>query len=174
MNREGRLRQGNEPLDAEKAWNYALTLLTRRAHTEAEISERLARRRAPPAVIDDVLSRLRRYQLVDDEAFAESFVRSHSPRKGSLALRRDLLRKGVPEEITEESLVELDEVIQAETAGTLLDRNAWRFRGPDGRRNRARAFAFLARRGFPVPVVLDALDHCEWLGAEPEEGQEDG
>ena len=169
--RQRQRRRGDrqEPLNAERAWSYALTLLTRRAHTEAEIEEKLSRRGAAPTIVEDVLARLRHYRLVDDEAFAESFVRSHSPRKGELALRRDLLRKGVPEEITEGSLAEVDEPSQIETAGRLLERNAWRFRGADGRRNRARAFAFLARRGFPSAVVMGALERCEWLAAGPDE-----
>ena len=161
-------------LNAERAWSYALTLLTRRAHTEAEIRERLTGKSASPEVTDEVLVRLKRYGLVDDEAFAEAFVRSHSPRKGSLALRRDMRRKGVPEEVVERSIESLDEGSQLESARKLLERNAWRFRGADSRRNRSRAFAFLARRGFPVPLVMEALERCAWLSAEADEWPEPG
>ncbi|HEX7004222.1 MAG TPA: regulatory protein RecX [Trueperaceae bacterium] len=179
MSRVRSVRSGAEsrPLPPEKAWNYALTLLTRRAHTEAELTEKLTRRRASPEVVAEVLGRLRRYRLVDDEAFAEAFVRTHAQRKGTLALRRELLRKGVPEEVAEESLVELDDAAQSATAAKLLERNAWRFRGSDPRRNRARAFAFLARRGFPSTVVMEALEGCEWLtsgGDDDAEGDDGG
>ena len=165
-----RRRRPAEPLTPEKAWNYVLTLLTRRSHTEAELEEKLGRRQAPPEVIEDVMERLRRYRLVDDEAFAQAFVRSHAPRKGTLALRRELLRKGVPEEVTEESLAELDDSAQRAAAQRLLTRNAWRFRGEDRRRNRARAFAFLARRGFPAPLVMEVVEAAEWLNPE-DDGQ---
>lgn len=161
-------------LNTERAWSYALTLLSRRAYTEAEVRERLGRKRFASDVIDDVVVRLKSYRLIDDEAFAEAFVRSHSPRKGSLALRRDLHRKGVPEAVTEESLETLDDARQAETARKLLERNAWRFRGPDPRRNRTRAFAFLARRGFPAPVSLEAMQRCEGLVSDPDEWPEPG
>jgi regulatory protein len=142
----------------ERAWSYALTLLARRSHTEAEIRERLARKQAVSAVIDEVLDRLARYRLVDDAAFAEAYVRTHGGRKGSIALRHDLRCKGVPEEAAESSLAPLDEETELANAASLLERNAWRFRTDDPRRGRARAFAFLARRGFPAEVAAEALE----------------
>jgi regulatory protein len=142
----------------ERAWSYALALLTRRSHTEAEIRDRLARKQAEGAVIDEVLGRLARYRLVDDDAFAEAYVRTHGGRKGSIALRHELRRKGVPEEATESSLAPLDQETELANADRLLERNAWRFRTDDARRGRARAFAFLARRGFPAEVAAAALE----------------
>lgn len=161
-------------LSAERAWSYALTLLTRRAHTEAEVRERLARKGAASEVVDEVVVQLERYGLIDDEAFAEAFVRSHSPRKGSLALRRDMRSKGVPEEVVEGIIESLGETSQLESARKLLERNGWRFRGADTRRNRSRAFAFLARRGFPAAMVMEALERCEWITADPDEWPEPG
>ncbi|MEX2535450.1 MAG: regulatory protein RecX [Trueperaceae bacterium] len=160
-------------LDKERAWSYALTLLSRRSYTVAEVSERLVRRQASTEVIDEVILRLKHYRLVDDEAFAEAYVRTHSARKGSLALRFELRRKGVPEEVSESALQPLDEAAQTESAVSLLNRQAWRLKGGDERRNRARAFAFLARRGFPGDTVSAALERCPWLTAGDEQSEFD-
>jgi regulatory protein len=157
----------------ERAWSYALALLTRRSHTEAEIRERLARKLAGSAVIDEVVERLARYRLVDDGAFAEAYVRSRSGRKGSIALRHELRRKGVPEEAADSSLAPLDEQTELANAVRLLARNAWRFRIEDARRGRARAFAFLARRGFPAEVSAAALEQ-QWLEQQWVEPADDG
>jgi regulatory protein len=154
-------------LGPEQAWLYALALLTRRSHTEAELRERLLRKQAKEPVVDEVLERLAHYQLVDDGEFAEAYVRTHGTRKGSIALRHELLRRGVPDETAESSLEPLDRDAELANAERLLERNAWRFRGSDARRERARAFAFLARRGFPGEVVATALERCDWL--DPDE-----
>ncbi len=146
-------------MNESRAWNYCLWLLGRRAYTEAELLERLARKETEPEVAARVLERLRNYGFVDDEAFAGQFVRSRAPRYGSLRLRGDLLRKGVGEEVVEAELAGLSEKTQEDAAFSLLERNAWRFRRTtDIRRERARAWAFLARRGFPPPAVSAAVE----------------
>jgi len=109
-------------------------------------------------------------------------VRSRRNERGRLALRRELLRKGVDETLIDRILEgdddepALDDAQQLEAAAGLLEKHAWRFaaRAPaaDGddaaagsdaaaalerRRRRARAAAFLARRGFTPDVVGEAL-----------------
>jgi regulatory protein len=150
----------------EECWAYALRLLTRRSHTEAEIRARLTRKGSKPELVDETVARLAHYGLVDDKAYAEAYVRSRRTRKGSLALRHELRRKGVTEVLSEEALLPLDEASEVESAASLLQRNAWRFRGAEARRNRAKAFAFLARRGFAAEVALGALERLEWQGGE--------
>lgn len=151
-----------------RAWAYALYLLARRSHSEAEIRERLARKQAEREVVEEVIERLSRYRLVDDAAFAESYIRTQRGRKGSIALRHELRRKGIPEALSERALAPLSESVQLTSAVDLLERNAWRFKTARVQRNRARAFAFLARRGFPAGIVAEALEQADWLGrAEP-------
>lgn len=117
-----------------------------------------------PELAAELLDRLEEFGLLDDAAFAEGFVNSRRTRKGRIALSRELRSKGVAEEIIDETLAPLDDAAQLETAVELLERNAWRFEGVDRRRNRARAFAFLARRGFPAGVAADALERADLPG----------
>lgn len=149
-------------MDGSRAWNYCLWLLGRRAYSEEELRERLLRKEATPEVAESVLQRLRNYGFVDDEAFTSQFVGFRAKRYGSLRLRGELLRKGVDEELVEAELARLTEAEQEEVALGLLNRNTWRFtRSADQRRDRARAWAFLARRGFPPPAVSAAVERFE-------------
>ena len=146
-------------MDDRRAWNYCLWLLGRRAYTRAELQERLQRKEAAADVIASVLQRLTDYGFVDDGAFTSQFVSSRSSRYGSLRLRGDLLRKGVSEELVEAELAGLADESQEQAAFSLLERNSWRFsRSTDARRERARAWAFLARRGFPPDAVSSAVE----------------
>lgn len=146
-------------MDEPRAWNYCLWLLGRRAHSRAELQEKLERKGTEADTVQRVLDRLEGYGYVNDRSFADQFVNSRSRRYGSLRLRGELLRKGIAEELVEEQLSGLSSDSQREAALALLEKNAWRFnRGDDPRRNRARAWSFLARRGFPPPAAGAALE----------------
>ena len=161
-------------MDEARAWNYCLWLLGRRAHSEEELRERMLRKEATPDTADAVLQRLRKYGFVDDEAFTSQFVYFRARRYGSMRLRGDLLRKGVDEELVEAELAKLTEAEQEEVALDLLVRNTWRFtRSEDPRKDRARAWAFLARRGFPPPAVSAAVERFE-SGLPPRADSGDG
>ena len=179
-------RRAPRPLAPERAWSYALWLLGRQAYTASELTDRLARRGLDPALCAETVARLQELRLLDDRAFAESYVRRRRDERGRLALRAELRRKGVEEALIEGVLTGddddpgLDDQQQLEAASVLLAKHAWRFAGrpagdaPDGdapaggrdagrdagldhQRRRARAAAFLARRGFAPDVVSEAL-----------------
>src|SRR5690625_4418602 len=149
-------------MDEARAWNYCLWLLSRRAYTEAELRERLLRKETAPEVAERLLERLRDYGVVDDGEFASQFVAGRAARDGRIRLRGALLRKGVPEELVDSEITGLTDEGQEEAALRLLERNAWRFRrSDDQRRERARAWAFLARRGLPPDAVSAAVERFE-------------
>ncbi|PRC42606.1 recombination regulator RecX, partial [Mycobacterium sp. ITM-2017-0098] len=60
---------------AEQARALCLRLLTARARTRAELETQLAKRGYPDDVSASVLDRLTQVGLVDDEDFAEQWVR---------------------------------------------------------------------------------------------------
>lgn len=158
-----RSRKPPEPLDAARAWDYALWLLGRQAYSAAEIERRLLRRKLPAADAERVVARLIELQLLDDERFATSFVRSRKAAKGPLALRSMLRQRGVSEDVVHAALEAEGETDQVGAATALLARQAWRFEAAtsDDRdqalRARSRAMAFLARRGFASDTVHAAL-----------------
>lgn len=180
-------RRPPRPLAPERAWSYALWLLGRQAYTASELRDRLARRGLDPDRCAETVARLQELRLLDDRAFAEAYVRRRRDERGRLALGAELRRKGVEEALIEGVLAGgdddpgLGDAQQLEAASALLARHAWRFAGrpageppEDGgtaeaagdagrearldlRRRRARAAAFLARRGFAPDVVSEAL-----------------
>ena len=148
----------DRPYTYERAWNYALWLLSRKAYTEGELRTKLARKRAAEDDVERILEKLRGYAFVDDALYAERYVRDRGGRKGEIALRQELRRKGVAEAEIAEALEPLDDASQLAAAAALLSRNAWRFDKGDPPRDRARAFAFLARRGYGAGVARAALE----------------
>lgn len=144
------------PYPFERAWNYALWLLGRQMRSAAQLRARLGKKGATPADIERVIQKLLELRYLDDAGFAEAYVRGHKHKKGSLALARELAHKGIPEELRETALHGLGEGEQLKTARALVEKNRWRWQGKP--RAKSRAFAFLARRGFPAEVARHALE----------------
>ena len=158
-------RKPSKPYTYERSWNYVLWLLSRKAYTKKQLRDKLVRRAAEAEVIERVLDKLEERRFVDDETYADMYVRSRQKRKGRVALRRELFHKGVSEEIVDKTLEPLTEEDQIAAASAVLSKNAWRFTRDDARKTYAKAYAFLARRGFTSDVVKAALEEVA-LGEE--------
>lgn len=147
--------------DYKRSWNYVLWLLGRKSYTKAQLREKLRKKEATPDVINQVIARLEELKFVNDEDFASMYVQSRYKRKGRIVLKQELSRKGVSENIIDETLGTLNTETQIENATALLHKHAWRFQKEDPRKNYAKAFAFLARRGFTADVVKSAMEKSE-------------
>ncbi len=149
------------PYTYERSLNYVLWLLARKAYTEAELRGKLAKKEAAPEIVERVMARLAELRYLDDALYAEGYVQSRKHRKGRLALRRELVYKGVAETVVEETLAAIAPAEQLELAAALLEKQAWRFKKDDPRKSYAKAYAFLARRGFTSEVVKEALEQAK-------------
>lgn len=144
---------------ARQARDLCLRLLTDRARTRHELEEVLLAEEVPDAVVGSVLDRLVELRLIDDAAYAESFVRSRQ-RAGMAArsVSRELRAKGIAEDDAQAALATLDPDQERETALLLAGRRAARTAGlaPDVRRRRL--YGWLARRGYSSEVVASVVD----------------
>ena len=135
----------------EKAVAAGLRFLSYRPRSEAEMRARL-RRRYPDEVVQAAVQRLREGGLVNDRAFALAWSESrasHRPRSASL-VRRELLGKGVPRDIAQETVETLDDEESAYSAG---QRAAASMMDVDYQTFRHRLWGYLHRRGFSQSVI---------------------
>jgi regulatory protein len=86
-----------KPLDREALMAYSARVLSSRAQTIAELREKLKRRAADPADVDEVLARLKQMGYLNDERFAEGFVtwRKDHEGLGKTRVLRDLIARRV-------------------------------------------------------------------------------
>ncbi len=149
----------------EQAHAVCLRLLTVRARTRAELVGQLAQRGYPDDVAETVLARLTAVGLVDDEDFADQWVRSRQvyAGKGKRALAAELRTKGVADEVIATALSGIDAGAERLRAEQLVERRLRREvldEGDDVKVTR-RLVGMLARRGYnqsmAVAVVTDAL-----------------
>ncbi len=165
---EEKIRQLHQAEAGEKAYQRALNFLSYRVRTESEVRRNLNKHDTPESVIEEVLERLRRNRLVDDQQFANSWVenRSEFRPRGRRALQSELRQKGVDQEVIEEVLQDLDEEELAYQAAKKSVRKYLRFEWPEFRK---KLLGFLARRGFNYAVAAPAVERV-W--AEEQENTE--
>lgn len=144
-----------------RAYDAALHFLGSRPRSEREIRDRLARHDFDVQVVDRVIERLRRIQLVDDAAFAAYWVEqraTHRPR-GARLLKQELRQKGVSQDVVAEALPADDD---DEGAYRAAQRKASSLRALDERPFKQRLGAFLQRRGYNYEMIRGVVARL-WL-----------
>lgn len=150
----------------ERAFSRSLNYLSYRPRSEEEMSRYLRDKGVDDAAAEQVLSRLRRSGLLDDEAFARFWVdnrEAHRPRS-RWALGVELRRKGVPSEAIDSAVSSVDEDASAmRVARKALHRYAHLDRDIFYRRLLGR----LQRRGFGYATARKVVDTL-WGEIHPE------
>lgn len=146
----------------EQARALCLRLLTVRARTRAELAGQLTKRGYPDDVSTQVLDRLADVGLVDDEDFAEQWVRSRhvNAGKGKRALASELRTKGVDDDVIAEALADIDSDAERVRAEQLVADKLRRERltdGADDVKVARRLVGMLARRGYNQSMAFDVV-----------------
>lgn len=153
------------------AREICLRQLAVRPRTRAELAGALAKRGISEEVSAEVLDRYDEVGIIDDAAFARTWVSSRHAGRGLArrALANELRRKGVDGEVATEALGELDEETEADTARGLVERKLRTARGePDAVFRRL--VGMLARKGYPPGVAIRAVKDA--LAAQSAEAAE--
>jgi regulatory protein len=138
--------------DEEAAYRSGLRMLERRGHSVQELALKLRRKGHTDAAGTAAVERLLQLQLLDDRAFARTYVYSRRRRGwGPARLRHDLQRLGVDRDAVADALSDTGDSTSddpLEHARHLVLRRAGQFRELSVDARRRRLTAFLARRGF--------------------------
>lgn len=153
----------------EAARQRALGLIARRPRSEKELRQYFDRREVPTAIQDAVIERLAEAELVDDFAFAESWVenRTEFRPRGEMALKAELRQKGVSRMAIEDALVGFDEESAALKAG---EKALSRYRDLERQDFRKRVGAYLGRRGFRFDIISSVVDRL-WRQVAKDESE---
>ncbi|MEJ9079165.1 regulatory protein RecX [Gordonia malaquae] len=146
------------------AWDAALRLLGARARSRQEMQDRLVAREFPPDEIERTMTRLDEWKLLDDEEFAQQWVRSRSAtsQRGRLALKRELRTKGIDDDVAAQALETIDAEAEREIAYSLAEKKLT-FDADDLADPAVRAKAYrrltgaLGRRGYPPDVITSVV-----------------
>jgi len=141
------------------AKTICLRLLTVRARTRAELHEALTARAVPEAASTKVLDRLTEVGLVDDNAFAASYVSSRQRDRG-LAVReisRQLRDKGVDEAVITAAVGVIDSETEADAARQLVVRKLPSMNRLTAEVKTRRLVGMLARKGYSPAMAFQIV-----------------
>jgi len=137
--------------DAEAAFRTLLRALERRSFARVDLGRRLVRKGHPRPAVEAAVERAFGLGLLDDAAFALSYVQTRSIRgRGPARLTRDLLAMGVDRRLIDRALAAEwpDDSDRTRVPLALATKRAAQLGDLPRPVKRRRVLAFLARRGF--------------------------
>lgn len=162
------VRGDAEPDAFDVARQIVLRQLSHGPRTRKQLEDKLRQRGCEDEVATAVLDRMTEVGLVDDAAYAEMLVRSRQETKGlaTRALGHELRRKGVPDELVEAALEDVDAGAERDRARALVERRLRSLHGLERGVQTRRLAGFLARKGYDAGLAYQVIR--EALDASPE------
>jgi regulatory protein len=155
------ISKNTEPLTPDRAYQYAVRLLTGSDCSTARVRQKLAAREAAEEGIEAVILRLQREGWLNDKRYAERFAESalSSGRYYGTRLRMEMRRKGFNADVVNETLAPLlaerDEISEVRIAAERRYPGFSYSAASD--RDKRRVIGFLQRRGFGFSAIMQAL-----------------
>lgn len=150
-------RTPDDPNDLDACREAALRLLDAAPRPSGAMRERLVGKGYAPEVVDDVIARLIRVHLIDDEAYAQSAVRYCASRlMGYRGAVMELKRKGVNRQLAQHVCDEAEsQGVFAEAAWELGRRTARKTAGLDVEVRKRRFWSAGGRKGHDPEVLRE-------------------
>lgn len=142
--------------EIEQAYQRALNFLSYRSRSEQEIRLNLQKHQIPEIIIKSVLEKLQEGSLVDDRKFAQQWIENRNafhPR-GKRALSSELYRKGISNQIIEETLQDINE---EELAYKFARKIVGKFKTLDKSAFQKKMYGYLSRRGFNYSLSKEVV-----------------
>ena len=148
------LEEIRETINVRRAYNYAVSLLARRDHSEKELMEKLSRKGYTDGA-EEAVEKLRNSGYVSDERFARLYVRELRSLKkyGKRRIEQELYRKGIDRDIISEALDETD--FDENELVALIERKYSRYLGDE--KGIHKTINSLVRMGYGYGEIRDAL-----------------
>lgn len=150
-------RTPDDPNNLDACREAALRLLDAAPRPSGAVRERLVGKGYAPEIVDDVIARLIRVRLIDDEAYAQSAVRYCASRlMGHRGAVMELKRKGVDRQLAQRVCDEAEsQGVFAEAAWELGRRTARKTAGLDVEVRKRRFWSAGGRKGHNPEVLRE-------------------
>ena len=131
----------------------AIELLMRKPQSRKELGRKLAEWEASPEEAEAICDRMEELGYLNEAEYAGRIVRHYAAKGfGERKLRDELYRRGIPRELWEEALAQIED--NSEAIDAFLEK---KLKGSHDPKEIKKASDALARRGFRWPEISDAL-----------------
>lgn len=133
----------------------AIELLMRKPQSRKELGRKLREWEATDEEIEAICDRMEELGYLNEPEYAGRIVRHHAAKGfGERKIRDELYRRGVPRELWDEALEQIEEGDNAAAIDAFLEK---KLKGSHDPKDVKRASDALARRGYRWPEISDAL-----------------
>ncbi len=136
--------------DIKLAYDRALTYLSYRSRSRKELADYLAKKEYSKRVIEAVIEKLVDYKFIDDQGFAQRWVRDRTSGKpvGKRYIENELRNKGIDQELIDQALADIDQESEYNRALVLGQKYFNRHKDLEKQALRGKIGQALMRRGF--------------------------
>jgi regulatory protein len=156
---EDEIEQIVKKSEFQKTLDKLIRFTMTRPKSEKEVKDYLTRKKIPEVIWKDLFSKLKNYELIDDEKFAKWWVevRQEFSPKSERILKYELKRKGIKNEIIEKILE--DTVIdEKKIAKNLLDKRKNHWQNVDKKKKSQKMLEYLVRKGFDFEIAKKVVN----------------
>lgn len=139
----------------KKCLAKAYHFLSFRPRSEAEMRLKLSEKYTPP-IVEKTIKKLKKYNLINDLEFAESWVRDRGKSRGPILLKAELTKRGLDREIIDMTLGKIERSSIIESARTLITSRR-KFQVLDPKDRFKKIAPYLMRRGYDYDTIKEAL-----------------
>ena len=133
----------------------AIELLMRKPQSRKELGRKLREWEATDEEIEAICDRMEELGYLNEPEYAGRIVRHYAAKGfGERKIRDELYRRGVPRELWDEALEQIEEEDNAAAIDAFLEK---KLKGSHDPKDVKRASDALARRGYRWPEISDAL-----------------
>lgn len=138
------------------SFDRALGYLEKGMKSEKGIRDYLLGKGYPDECIERAVQKLIEYGYIDDEVFAENFIRTYSSSKGRKKIKYDLIAKGIDAEIIE---TKLEEIFEREDEEELCVRLAEKYlkNKEYDQKTKEKLYRHLASKGFSFDMISSVV-----------------
>jgi regulatory protein len=142
-----------------KCKNNALKAIEKSYKSEKEVFDKLLKNGYDEKIIARAMGFLKDYNFVNDEQYANLYIKDKIKVQGKNKIKYSLLKKGIDEQLIEEKLKEIDSILESKTALSLAEK---KYRviaktEKDIRKICNKLWEFLMRNGYNKEIIDDAL-----------------
>lgn len=157
--------------EENKLFERALNYLSHALHTKKQVQDKLASYTDKEAVISDILQRLEKLNLLNDQQYAKSYTRTamNVQNKGPQKIKQELKQKGVSETDIRSGLAEYDDQTLADNLTQLANKKYQTYnRRYSNAKSLQKTRQFLYQKGYLSETIEFALEPLEEMPVDEE------
>ena len=142
----------------KRARKRAMFLLEKMDRTESQLRNKLRQGFYGEDLIDDAIAYVKKYHYIDDNRYAQTYVRYQKERKSKRQIKMDLMQKGVEREIIEQAIeAEYEPESEQELILKWIEKRKYKI-GESDIKEKQKMYQFLMRKGFRSEDILHVLE----------------